>query len=110
VESLTGYRVVNHGEAVAIGMVAAGRIAVELGLWPQEATDRQLALIQRVGLPSTLPPALEVEPIVAALQLDKKVQAGQVRFVLPTQIGAAIVTDQVPAEVIHLVLEQMQQN
>lgn len=110
VESLTGYRVVNHGEAVAIGMVAAGRIAVALGLWPQDATDRQLSLIQRVGLPTNLPLGLEVEPIVAALQTDKKVQFGKVRFVLPTQIGAAIVTDQVPADVIRQVLQLMQQS
>lgn len=109
VESLTGYRLVNHGEAVAIGMVAAGQIAVELNLWDASCTDRQLALIEKAGLPTRLPAGLDIEAILVALQADKKVKAGQVRFVLPTQIGAAIVTDQVPADVIRRVLQQMQE-
>ena len=108
VESLTGYRVVNHGEAVAIGMVAAGAIAVQLGLWTQVECDRQTALIQKVGLPTRLPPNLDLDAILDALQTDKKVSAGQVRFVLPTHIGAAIVSEQATAEVIRPVLQAMQ--
>jgi 3-dehydroquinate synthase len=108
VESLTGYRLVNHGEAVAIGMVAAGQLAVELGLWQSDAADRQLALIQKTGLPTQLPTGVDIEAIIASLQTDKKVEAGKVRFVLPTQIGAAIVTDQVPTPVIRQTLQQMQ--
>lgn len=108
VESLTGYRLVNHGEAVAIGMVAAGQIAVELGLWTQAECDRQHALIQKTGLPTQIPAELDVEAIVATLQTDKKVEAGRVRFVLPTQIGAVKVTDQVPSETVKQVLRQLQ--
>jgi 3-dehydroquinate synthase len=108
VESLTGYRVVNHGEAVAIGMVAAGAIAVQLGLWTQVECDRQTALIQKVGLPTRLPPNLDLDAILDALQTDKKVSAGQVRFVLPTHIGAAIVSEQATAEVIRPVLQALQ--
>lgn len=107
VESLTGYKVVNHGEAVAIGMVAAGQIAVELGMWEAGATQRQQALIEKTGLPIKLPPGMDIEAIVAALQTDKKVEAGKVRFVLPTAIGAVKVTDQVPSEVIREVLRGM---
>ena len=108
VESLTGYRLVNHGEAVAIGMVAAGQLAIALGLWPQEAADRQQRVIQAAGLPTQLPAQLAnpdaVEQILAALQSDKKVLSGKVRFVLPTPIGSVIVTDQVDAETIRTVL------
>jgi 3-dehydroquinate synthase len=107
VESLTGYKVVNHGEAVAIGMVAAGAIAVEMGLWHRPDVDRQLALIQKANLPTRLPAGLNLDQIIESLQTDKKVKAGQVRFVLPTQIGAATVSDQVSAEMIHNVLSQM---
>ena len=107
VESLTGYRVFNHGEAVAIGMVAAGQIAVALEMWTQEESDRQRRLIEKTGLPTQLPAGMDIEAILAALQTDKKVKAGQVRFVLPTQIGAVTVTDQVSAEVIRQVLQQM---
>ncbi len=108
VESLTGYKLVNHGEAVAIGMVAAGQIAVGLNLWDQTSTDRQLALIQKAGLPTRLPTDLDIEEMLIALQADKKVADGKVRFVLPTQIGAAIVTDEVPADLIRQVLKTLQ--
>ncbi|GAB1539416.1 hypothetical protein NUACC21_20820 [Scytonema sp. NUACC21] len=107
VESLTGYRVVNHGEAVAIGMVAAGQIAVALGMWQKEETERQDALIQKAGLPTQLPPGLNVDGIVDALQLDKKVKAGKVRFILPTQIGVVQITDEVPSDTIRQVLQGM---
>lgn len=108
VESLTGYRIVNHGEAVAIGMVAAGAIAVNLQLWDHKEAERQDALIKKAGLPTQLPAGIDIEAIVDALQTDKKVKAGKVRFVLPTQIGAVKVTDEVPADVIRQVLRQMQ--
>jgi 3-dehydroquinate synthase len=107
VESLTGYTVVNHGEAVAIGMVAAGEIARELGMWTQEETQRQHTLIEKADLPTKLPPGLDIQAIIEALQLDKKVKAGKVRFVLPTQIGAVTVTDQVPTEIIRGLLQKM---
>ena len=107
VESLTGYRVVNHGEGVAIGMMAAAAIASRLNLWESTATERQTVLIKKTGLPTQLPTDIDIEAILQALQTDKKVEAGRVRFVLPTQIGAAIVTDQVSTEVIRSVLKQM---
>ena len=107
VESLTGYRVINHGEGVAIGIVAAGQIAVEMGLWDQESCDRQLALIEKAGLPTRLPDGIDIEAILTTLQSDKKVQSGKVRFVLPTAIGTAIVTDQVTSNVIQNVLQKM---
>ncbi|NJM69086.1 MAG: 3-dehydroquinate synthase [Scytonema sp. RU_4_4] len=110
VESLTGYRVVNHGEAVAIGMVAAGQIAVKLGMWQKEEAERQDALIQKASLPTQLPSGVDIEAIIEALQVDKKVQAGKVRFVLPTQIGIVTVTDQVPSDTIQEVLQGMQFN
>ena len=108
VESLTGYKLVNHGEAVAIGMVAAGQIAVQLKMWKLADAQRQDALIQKAGLPTQLPSVLDIEAIIDTLQTDKKVKDGKVRFVLPTQIGAVTVTDQVPADVIRQVLRQMQ--
>jgi 3-dehydroquinate synthase len=110
VESLTGYRTINHGEAVAIGMVAAGQIAADLQLWDRDASQRQLKLIQKAQLPIHLPSNLDIDGIITALQTDKKVKSGQVRFVLPTQIGRATVTDQVPTTTIRQVLEQMSSN
>lgn len=104
VESLTGYRRVNHGEAVAIGMVAAGQLAVAAGFWTATEADRQLALIKKAGLPTQIPADLDPEAILASLQTDKKVKDGKVRFVLPTQIGAATVTDRLTTDQVRQVL------
>jgi len=108
IESLSGYRQFNHGEAVALGMVAVGQIAADLGFWPEDSARRQLLLIQKAGLPSQLPNTLDISAILAALQSDKKVQSGQVRFILPTQVGAATISNQVSSEVIARSLRQMQ--
>lgn len=108
IESLSGYRLVNHGEAVAIGMVVAGQIAVDLNLWQQTDQDRQQILIQKAGLPTRVPAMVAIDEILASLQTDKKVKAGQVRFVLPTQIGTVTMTDQVPAAVIRSALQSLQ--
>ncbi|QQE64345.1 3-dehydroquinate synthase [Leptolyngbya sp. BL0902] len=104
VESLTHYRGVNHGEAVAIGMIAAGHIATRLGYWSKEDADRQYRLIEKTGLPTALPPNLNDEDILRLLQGDKKVEDGQVRFVLPQGVGSAIVTGDVSQEVIYAAL------
>lgn len=107
VESLTNYRLLKHGEAVAIGMVAAGQIALELGMWTPEDSKRQNALIEKAGLPTRLPPGLDIEAMIDTLQLDKKVRDGKLRFVLPTQMGVVTVTDEVPTETIRRVLQSM---
>jgi len=87
VETLCGYGTWLHGEAVAIGMAAAGAIAVEMGLWNPADQARQRAVIAAAGLPLDWPP-LDPDAVLACLQGDKKVKQGQVRFVLPTAIGA----------------------
>lgn len=106
VESLTGYRLVNHGEAVGIGMVAAGNIATNMQLWSQSEADRQNALIAKVGLPTLIPPMVSIDGIIDALQADKKVKAGKVRFILPQSIGEVTMSDRVTAEILQTVLPQ----
>ena len=100
VESLMHYRGVNHGEAVAIGMVAAGRIATALGYWTEEDATRQQALIEKAGLPTQVPAHLSPEDILTLLQGDKKVEDGRVRLVMPKGIGVAFVTGDITHEVI----------
>ena len=106
VESLTGYSQVNHGEAVAIGMVAAGKIAVKMGLWNDKDAQRQIALIKKTGLPTQIPSHLDPNAIIDILQTDKKVKAGKVRFILPTAIGKVIITDEVTTEILQAILKE----
>jgi 3-dehydroquinate synthase len=99
VETLCGYGTWLHGEAVAIGMAAAGAIAVEMGLWSTAEQQRQLALIQAAGLPVHWPD-LDQQAVLECLQGDKKVRDGRVRFVLPTTIGGVQIRDDVTAATI----------
>ncbi|MGC1308258.1 MAG: 3-dehydroquinate synthase [Phormidesmis sp.] len=107
VESLTGYSEINHGEAVAIGMVAAGQIAVDMGLWEKSATERQNVLIEKAQLPTKLPSSISIDDILTAIKSDKKVKEGKVRFVLPKGIGQAFVTDEVTDEIASAVMKTL---
>ena len=105
VESLTNYKQFVHGEAVAIGMVAAGKIAVEMGLWTKEEAQRQDTLIAKTGLPADIPSELTIEDILETIKSDKKVKAGKVRFILPTSIGEVMIIDRVTPEIITSALK-----
>ena len=106
VETLCGYGTYLHGEAVALGMLAAGEIAVALGLWTAADQERQRRLVAAAGLPLRWPD-LELEAVLACLQGDKKVRSGRVRFVLPTGIGSVEIRDDISAAVIGAALERL---
>ena len=107
IESATGYRIVNHGEAVGIGMVAAGKLATHLDLWSADAEQRQTTLIEKTKLPSTLPSNAGIETLISLLKGDKKVEDGRVRFILPTAIANVFITDKVTNDDIRPVLAAM---
>jgi 3-dehydroquinate synthase len=86
-EAVTRYRRYKHGEAVAVGMVAAARMAVRMGRLPAADADRQRDLLERFGLPVELPRRLDREDLLGAMTLDKKVRAGRIRMVLADRIG-----------------------
>ena len=106
VEALCGYGTYLHGEAVAIGMVAAGEIALALGLWTASDQGRQRHLVAAAGLPQRWPD-LDLEAVLTCLQGDKKVRDGRVRFVLPTAIGSVVIRDDISAAVIGAALERL---
>ena len=84
-----------HGPAVALGMVAATSLAVDLGLLSDGDCRRVVNLIHRAGLPVG---GIDIDPaaIVAAMGYDKKVEHGRVRLVLPDRIGHVVIRDDVP--------------
>ncbi len=100
IESVTHYRLFNHGEAIALGMVIAGAIAVDLGLWSAEEQAQQNVIIAKAHLPQTLPADIDLDAIVAAMSSDKKVEVGQVRFILPTAIGSVALSDRVTSDIV----------
>jgi 3-dehydroquinate synthase len=86
IEATTSYGRYLHGEAIAIGMTMAGRLALRLGLWEAKFLDRQTKLLQRMGLPTTFS-GVEPEALIAAMQMDKKTEHGKLNFILPRRLG-----------------------
>ncbi|SHJ08617.1 3-dehydroquinate synthase [Desulfofundulus thermosubterraneus] len=103
-EALTGYTAYRHGEAVAMGMAAAARLAVALGMFPEGDAVRVINLIRRAGLPVEIPPELSTGDLVASMRRDKKVLAGRLTFVLPVEIGRVEIVRDVPEEAVGRVL------
>ncbi len=103
IETATGYSSWLHGEAVAVGMIIAAEVAVRLGWMSEEELGRLEGLIIRAGLPR-FGPAISPETMLSLMAGDKKVQAGRIRYVLPQGIGRAVVTSDVPEELVLEVL------
>jgi len=101
-EAISHYGKYLHGEAIAIGQVAAAKISARLmGLSPEEVR-RVESLFLRAGLPTKLKlTASQKRKLVAAMKLDKKVSAGEITFVLAKRIGQVEYGKRVPAAVLE---------
>jgi len=89
----------DHGESVAIGMVAASAIARRLGMISAQNDGRISGLIEKCGLPTRIK-GLKASAIYDALTHDKKFLSGRARMVLPVGIGRVRVIDNVPERII----------
>jgi len=92
IEALAGYGELSHGQAVALGMVAANSLAVARGLLDAQAARRIERLLNTLELP-TRRPGLDADKVWWIMQHDKKALAGRIRMVLPTKLGAAEIFD-----------------
>jgi len=102
IESASGFKV-EHGTAVAIGMLAAAKISNRMGILNKNELLRLNSLIERAGLPTKMP-NFEVEEIIQAIKHDKKVLRGKVRFILPKSLGSVFITDEVNLSVVRQIL------
>jgi 3-dehydroquinate synthase len=87
-ESITGYRVFRHGEAVAWGMMAAALLGHEAGIASASDAARIISLVRRIG-PLPMWPSVTPQKVIAAMRSDKKSRSGKLRFVLSPAIGEA---------------------
>jgi shikimate kinase/3-dehydroquinate synthase len=99
-EAAGDYEALLHGEAVAVGMMAAAEIGREMGVTPPALVERQAAVLASFGLP------LEAADIdsgraLEALALDKKVSRKAVRWVLLEDVGRPVIRDDVPASLVR---------
>jgi 3-dehydroquinate synthase len=88
IEAISGYGKYLHGEAISIGQTAAAKLSVRACGLPVEDAARIERLFARAGLPTALPlSAARQRKLIEAMRLDKKVSAGEIRFVLARRIG-----------------------
>ena len=88
-EASAGYGTYLHGEAVAIGMVAAVTLSEKFGGLSTDEGSRLVRLLQRSGLPTEMPPKFRTPDFAAALRLDKKRSKSAIEFVLLQRLGRA---------------------
>ncbi len=100
IEAATEYGTWHHGEAVALGMVAAARLAATQGICEDSVPAAIIALLKAVGLPThakKLPPG---DVLLARMRMDKKVADGKVRLILPTRMGEVALFDDIADDAI----------
>ena len=104
-EAATGYRHFLHGEAVAWGMIAATRIAAEIGRCHRD-THQQIreATLAWGRLPRV---TVTTSKVLKLIQSDKKAEKGAVKFVLPTEIGKVELVNNVPAQAIAFAMDEI---
>ncbi len=105
-ETAAGYGTLLHGEAVAIGMARAARLAVLLGRLDAATVARQDRLLEALQLPTSPQVAGPIQPatLLAIMGRDKKALHGKLRFVLPDTIGHVDLVDGVDPAVVERVL------
>jgi shikimate kinase/3-dehydroquinate synthase len=95
-----------HGEAVAVGLVAATRLSARLTLCTPDLPGQVESLLERVGLPTRLG-RHDPERLWRAMVTDKKWQNGQARFVLLKGIGKPLIIDSITADEVIAVLAEL---
>ncbi len=104
IEAVTHYERFLHGEAVALGMCAAGEMAHALGMLDAAAAARQQACCEAYGLPAHWA-ELPVDAAIAAMGKDKKARAGTLKFILAEEIGKVVQRTDIAVEAVRAAFE-----
>jgi 3-dehydroquinate synthase len=105
-EAASDYRL-THGEAVAIGMVAAAEISYRLDYLDERSCERIVDVIKQYGLPTEIPGDFNTKEILGFMASDKKAVGAQLYFVLIKKIGVPFVTAEVPPSMLIDVIEEL---
>jgi 3-dehydroquinate synthase len=104
-ETCGGYGTLLHGEAVAIGMMDAAKLATKLNLIGAGFVERQRKLLETLWLPTSPVAEFKTDDLIAVMRRDKKAVGGRMRFILPTRLGEVKLFDDVPESLVRDVLE-----
>lgn len=108
-EAAGGYRMLSHGEAVSLGILAAVRMARGRGILEEDLEPWLVALLQAWDLPRSIPADLPWGAVAAALRRDKKRSRGALTFVLPLRVGAVRLVSGVPEDEVRATFEALLQ-
>jgi 3-dehydroquinate synthase len=101
-EAISHYGKYLHGEAISIGQIAAARLSAEMLGLPATDVRRITELFRRAGLPTDVNlNASQRKKLFAAMNLDKKVVGGEIKFVLAQKIGSVEIGHRVPMSLIQ---------
>lgn len=109
IEASTNYESYRHGEAVILGMIGAGDIAVRKQLWSETERQRQDDLLRRLGVPSGLD-SVSTDAIMERTKADKKRVDGKTRFILGRRIGCVEIVEGIDDSAIRAGIEYVQKN
>lgn len=109
IENETNYTAYLHGEAVAVGMVMANELAVELGMMTQAEAERIKALLKKVSLPISYS-IEDVNEFYEHFLLDKKSAKGSIKFILPKGLGGFEIVSGIDEAIIKKVLDSFGEN
>jgi 3-dehydroquinate synthase len=104
IEAEKGYGNWLHGEAVSAGIVLASVVATKMNWLEASEFSRIESLLQAFDLPTVAPSDMAYDDFVRHMRHDKKVQDGQLFFVIPKGIGQAVVTNEISEEVLRAIL------
>lgn len=104
IENQTAYKGFLHGEAVAIGMNMANRLALNLGLLKEDEVKKVQRLLSKFKLPTNYK-IDDVNEFYEAFFLDKKTHNEKINFILLSKLGEAFIKNDVPKDVLLRTLE-----
>ena len=104
IEAEQGYGNWLHGEAVAAGMVQACQLAKLRGWINESDVSRVITLLNAFDLPTSGPDSMSCDDYIKHMKKDKKVKASTIRFILPKQLGQAILVSDVTESELQTIL------
>lgn len=107
-EAVAGYGELQHGEAIAIGMIGSAKLGVRLGA-PEEVYIVTKRVLGKCGLPVRLPAHYDTDAIMKAMMHDKKFGEGTMTFIVPVAIGKVEINKRIDAAMIRDIVNELKQ-
>ena len=110
IESAAGYGKLLHGEAISLGMRAAGWLSAKYAGLPIGDYHRLIHLLSQLSLPVVLQDEIPTASVMERVFADKKFHRGQIRFVLTAEFGSAFVSEKITRKDLESAVESLRES